>query len=232
MLDISLRPLKDRLFDPLTAAIPAFITPLQLTGLAFLSGIASCFFAAQGEPPQALYCWLLNRILDCLDGALARRRNQSSDLGGFLDLLSDFIIYSAIPICCMLGSPTSVALHTSSSGARLQRRWLAVALAEASFHVNNFVLFYVAAVTEKKRADRAVAAGGKGKEKEKDDRQVKELTSVSMRPALVEGTESGAIFTLMLIRPDWTEMLCFLLSAAVAVGIMQRVSWTVRALSS
>lgn len=229
MLDISLRPLKDILFDPVTAIIPSFITPFHITLLAFLSGIASCFFAANDEPPRALAFWLLNRALDCLDGALARRRNESSDLGGFLDLLSDFIIYSAIPICCMLGLPTPVALHSSFSGARLQRRWLAVALAEASFHVNNFVLFYVAAVTEKKRAG-AVRSQAKGKGGE-EDKTVKELTSVSMRPALIEGTESGAIFTLMLIRPYWTETLCILLAAAVAIAIVQRVSWTVRALS-
>lgn len=233
MLDISLRPLKDKIFDPLTATIPSFVTPLQLTGLAFLSGIASCIAAAYERPAQALTFWLLNRVLDCLDGALARRRNQSSDLGGFLDLLSDFVVYSAIPICCTLGLPTPVVLHTSFSGAELQRRWLAVSIAEASFHVNNFVLFFVAAVTERKKAERAVAAAGKGVAKGKDDEdvKVKELTSVSMRPALVEGTESGVIFTLMLAYPPWTEALCWLMSAGVAIGIAQRVSWTIRALS-
>lgn len=218
MLDISLRPLKDKVFDPLCSAIPSIISPLHITAAAFVSGIASCVAATLAKPQLAVSFWTLNRILDCLDGALARQRNQSSDLGGFLDLLSDFIYYSAIPICCALG------LSTQLEPSVLQRRWLAVAVAESSFHVNNFVLFFVAAVTERKKAEKA-KAGGKA-----EDAEVKELTSVSMRPALVEGTESGAIFTLMLAVPSWTETLCWMLSAGVAVGIAQRVRWTVAAL--
>ncbi|KAI4273163.1 MAG: hypothetical protein LQ337_004835, partial [Flavoplaca oasis] len=38
-----------------------------------------------------LLFWILNRALDCLDGALARHRGTASELGGFLDLLGDFI---------------------------------------------------------------------------------------------------------------------------------------------
>lgn len=218
MLDITLRPLKDKIFDPLCMAIPSTISPLQITFFAFLSGICSCIASVLNRPLLAVSLWLLNRILDCLDGAVARRRSQASDLGGFLDLLSDFIIYSAIPICCTLG------LTSRHEPGLLQRQWLAVAVVESTFHVNNFILFFVAAVAERKKAEKA-ATGGKT-----DADSVKELTSVSMRPALVEGTESGLVFTLMLAVPAWTETLCWVLSAAVAIGIMQRTSWTVAAL--
>lgn len=221
MLDITLRPLKDTLFDPLSKSIPPSITPLHLTALAFLAGLASCIAAAQSASSMALTLWLLNRILDCLDGAVARHRTQSSDLGGFLDLLSDFIIYSAIPICCSLGYEGTVM-----PPGTIERRWLAVAIAEATFHVNNFVLFFIAAVVEKKKAE----AAAKGETSKEEEAKVKELTSVSMRPALVEGAESGAIFTVMLAQPMWTEWLCWLLSAGVVAGIAQRVSWTVGAL--
>lgn len=218
MLDISLRPLKDKIFDPLCAAIPEAISPLQMTGLALLSGVCSCLAAAVALPQLAVSLWLCNRILDCLDGAVARRRNQASDLGGFLDLLSDFIIYSAIPICCALGLEPAVTPRV------LQRRWLAVAIAESSFHVNNFILFFVAAVAERKRAEKSKKGGTV------EDGEVKELTSVSMRPALIEGTESGIIFTLMLAIPTWTDGLCWALSAGVVVGIVQRTVWTIGAL--
>ena len=160
----------------------------------------------------------LTGILDCLDGAVARRRGQTTDLGGFLDLLSDFVVYSAIPICCA----SSLALdaeHTS-----VFRLWLAVAVTEATFHINNFVLFFVAAVMEKRKAEHSKA----GKQ---TDASICELTSVSMRPALVEGSESGAIFTLMLAVPEWTETLCWILSVGVVAGTAQRVLWTVRALT-
>lgn len=80
-------------------------------------------------------------------------------------------------------------------------------MVEASFHVNNFVLFYVAAVAAK--------------------RGEKELTSVTMRPALIEGFESGVIFTAMLVWPEWITWLCWGMSAAVAVGVGQRVTYLV-----
>jgi phosphatidylglycerophosphate synthase len=41
--------------------------------------------------------------LDCLDGSLARNRNAVTDLGGFLDLFNDFIVYSLLPIAIYLG---------------------------------------------------------------------------------------------------------------------------------
>jgi phosphatidylglycerophosphate synthase len=141
--------------------------------------------------PMGIYLWLPNRFLDCLDGSLARSRNAATDLGGFLDLLSDFIIYSLLPITVCLGQDaTSV-------------NWIALALLEASFHVNNFVLFYSAAVAAKRQDD--------------------ELTSVTMRPALVEGFESGVIFTAMLIWPQYINYWMWAMSFGVAVGICQRV---------
>lgn len=152
--------------------------------------------------------WLLNRVLDCVDGALARQRKCASDLGGLLDLLGDFIIYSLIPISCALGS-------SDKSNTSL---WLSVTAVEASFHVNNFVLFYVAAVVEKTKA--------KG-----DEQGTKELTSVAMRPALIEGFESGAIFTLMIWLPDHVELLCWLMTSLVCIGVIQRVVWVVPVLS-
>ncbi len=85
--------------------------------------------------------------------------------------------------------------------------WLAIAVVEASFHVNNFVLFYVGAVLEKRKAGMVVGAGGKDGAKDGDGKEakakvmVKELTSVAMRPALVEGVESGIMFTVMLAWP-------------------------------
>ncbi|KAI7203888.1 hypothetical protein D0869_08425 [Hortaea werneckii] len=221
MLDITLRPLKDKVFDPLCSLIPQSITPGQLTFAAFITGLLSCVAASQQAAFTALSLWLLNRALDCLDGAIARQRNQSTDLGGFLDLLGDFVIYSSIPICCALGGgPEELSV------SQTQRLWAAVACSEASFHVNNFVLFYIAAITEKQKAANAVS-DEKSKNVETGEKRVKELTSLSMKPALVEGAESGLIFTVMLIKPEWTEVLCWMLTVGVAIGTVQRVLWVV-----
>ncbi|KAL9586414.1 MAG: hypothetical protein Q9212_000929 [Teloschistes hypoglaucus] len=214
MFDISLRPLKDKLFDPCCSYVPASIKPLHVTIFAFLFGLLSCYFAAT-KPTSvslSLLFWALNRALDCLDGALARHRGTTSDLGGFLDLLGDFTIYSLLPIAIARGSaPTDPGT------------FMAIAALEATFHVNNFILFYLAAVTEK-----AVSEQREGDAKGKDKK--KELTSVMMRPALVEGMESGLIFTAMLGFPDSIRELSWTMSGLVAFGIIQRSAWAIGAL--
>lgn len=208
MLDIQLRPLKDVVFDTITPLVPSFISPSSITFWGFLFGLDACYFAAKNDIYRSLLCWFVNRALDCLDGAVARKRNQASDLGGFLDLLCDFIVYSAIPICCAWGQEDADT-----------KLWLAVAVLEASFHVNNFVLFYAGAVIEK-RKNSGNNDGGK----------VKELTSIAMRPALIEGTESAVFFTAMLLYPQYLWHLSWSMTVLVAIGIIQRTFWLLRAL--
>jgi len=36
--------------------------------------------------------WILNRILDGMDGMVARKRNISTKFGGYLDILVDFTV--------------------------------------------------------------------------------------------------------------------------------------------
>ncbi|KAI4190863.1 MAG: hypothetical protein LQ346_004837 [Caloplaca aetnensis] len=213
MFDIPLRPLKDNLFDPCCRFIPAFISPLHITSLAFLFGLLSCYFISitHANSTLSLLFWALNRSFDCLDGALARHRGTASDLGGFLDLLGDFTIYSLLPIAIAQGSAT----ETTSSV------WRSVAVLEATFHVNNFILLYVAAIAEKPSNSEEKGAS-KGKQKE--------LTSVMMRPALIEGMESGLIFTAMLVYPSAIQTLSWAMASLVAVGIFQRTWWVVNAL--
>lgn len=205
MLDITLRPLKDGLFTPLSRSIPQRVTPLHITLAAFLCGLVSCVLAWRDNVNGSILFWTLNRSLDCLDGAVARHRNQQSDLGGFLDLLCDFITYALIPI--------AVAGRNASLQATRDAEMLLVALLEAAFWINNFVLFYIAAHLEKKDA--------KGKT---------ELTSMAMRPALVEGFESGVFFTLMLAMPERLGLIAAVMATGVAIGTGQRVKWFVDAL--
>lgn len=203
MYDITLREWKDRYAKLICQVLPAWITPNTLTLAAFISGLLACYTSAFGAPTSStwpLIFWLFNRALDGLDGSLARERSVATELGGFLDLLGDFIIYSLLPIAVAHGEDMSLYGPSALD-------WKAVAMVEASFHINNFVLFYIAAVAAK--------------------RDKKELTSVTMRPALIEGFESGVIFTAMLIWPEHITMLCWVMSAAVAVGVVQRVSYLV-----
>jgi len=200
MLDITLRPLKDNVFAPLSRSVPASITPVHITAAAFVAGLISCLFACAGHRTPSLVFWAANRALDCLDGAVARHRDQQTVLGGFLDLLGDFIVYALVPVACVVGNGWSGE----------QTPALVVALLEASFWINNFVLLYIAALVEK------------GKD---------ELTSLAMRPALIEGFESAVFFTLMLAVPSLVGVLSAVMFMGVVFGTGQRVRWVVLALS-
>lgn len=205
MFDIRLRSLKDGIFEPCCQFIPSIITPFQITAAAFVAGLLSCQFASQNHILTSLSFWLLNRALDCLDGALARHRKSASDLGGFLDLLGDFIVYSLLPIAIVAGQAGELS------------QWQAVAVLEASFHLNNFVLFYIAAIAEKK------ASAGENRSKE--------LTSLMMKPALIEGMESALFFTVMLAYPECIRIWSYSMAGLVLIGTAQRVVWVVPVLT-
>ena len=74
------------------------VSPTALTGVGLLAGLAAAALAAAGLPLAALALWLLNRLLDGLDGELARAFGRQSDLGGYLDILADFTVYALIPL--------------------------------------------------------------------------------------------------------------------------------------
>lgn len=214
MFDIALRSLKDDVFTPVSRCVPPFVTPLQVTAAAFFAGLISCLCACTNHRVLSLIFWAANRVLDCLDGALARARGEQTDLGGFLDLLGDFIIYALVPIACAARNNLD---EKSTSGGRAVVDVLAIALLEASFWLNNFVLFFVAALVEKRGADRLLQENS-------------ELTSLSMMPALIEGLESAVFFTLMLAMPSHVGIISVAMFLGVVYGTWQRVSWLVAAL--
>lgn len=75
-----------------------------VTAVALAVGIGGCVAVAVGAWTPALVLWLVNRGLDGLDGALARRR-APSDLGGLLDLLADFVVYGAFVVALAVAEP-------------------------------------------------------------------------------------------------------------------------------
>ena len=71
------------------------ITPDQVTLAGFAIGVCTVPLLAMTCYRFALAFILASRILDGVDGALARR-TTTSDAGGFLDIVCDFIFYSAV----------------------------------------------------------------------------------------------------------------------------------------
>ncbi len=99
MLDRHLHPrIKPLLHQCVRVLDKPGITPDGLTLVGFAIGVLALPFLALGWYLAALVAILLNRLLDGLDGALARRRGLT-DAGGFLDISLDFLFTR----WCLLG---------------------------------------------------------------------------------------------------------------------------------
>ena len=105
MFDAQLRPLIDRLLNPIGRGLVALgMTANQLTMIGDAFGLIAAGCVAAGLFYPALLFVIANRVIDGLDGAVARA-SRSSDFGGYLDIVSDFIFYSAIPLAFAVARP-------------------------------------------------------------------------------------------------------------------------------
>lgn len=110
MLDRHLHPrIKPLLHQCVRVLDKPGITPDGLTLVGFAIGVLALPFLALGWYLAALVAILLNRLLDGLDGALARRRGLT-DAGGFLDISLDFLFYALVPFGFILAAPEQNAL--------------------------------------------------------------------------------------------------------------------------
>lgn len=75
----------------------------------FVLGMAAAAAIALQQYVPGLVLLLLSRLMDGLDGAVARA-TQPTDRGGFLDITLDFLFYAAIPLAFAIADPTSNAL--------------------------------------------------------------------------------------------------------------------------
>lgn len=78
---------------------------ISLAGAAF--GIGAGALIAAGHFSGGLALILVSRLLDGLDGAVARA-TRATDFGGYLDILCDYIFYTAIPLGFALAAPANV----------------------------------------------------------------------------------------------------------------------------
>ena len=105
MLDTTLRRLIDPPLDAAGRRLAA--SGLSANGVTlggFLLGLAALPMLAAGQFGWALIVILLNRLADGLDGAIARVRGVT-DLGGYLDILCDFLFYGAVVFGFALAAP-------------------------------------------------------------------------------------------------------------------------------
>lgn len=105
MLDARLRPLIDPPLNALgrtLAQLGVTANALTFTGLAL--GLAGAAAIAVDHVGWGLALILANRLLDGLDGAVARAKGPT-DLGGYFDIVADFAFYVSIPLAFGIRAP-------------------------------------------------------------------------------------------------------------------------------
>ena len=80
-----------------------------VTCAGFATGMSGAIAIAFDAVVVGLVLILISRLADGLDGAIARA-TQKTDLGGFLDIVLDFIFYGAVPLAFAVLNPEQNAL--------------------------------------------------------------------------------------------------------------------------
>ena len=110
MIDARLLPLQRAALQPLARFLArrgVSADRLSITG--FLAGLAAFAALCFGQWLTALLLILLNRLLDGLDGAVARIHGPT-DRGAYLDIALDMVFYALIPLGFAIQAPQDHAL--------------------------------------------------------------------------------------------------------------------------
>ncbi|GAA58435.1 inner membrane protein YnjF [Pseudoalteromonas sp. BSi20652] len=194
MLDKFITPVIKPLLTPVVMIMhKRGITADQLTVVGFLVGLLAVPLLAFEMWYGALVAIALNRILDGLDGALARYANQSSSAGGFLDITLDFLFYAAIPLGFILATPEQNAIAGS------------ILLATFIGTGSSFLAFAIAA------------------EKFKLEKPQFKYKSFYYLNGLTEGTETIALFIAFCIWPQHFAVMASIFAIACGITIFTRI---------
>jgi phosphatidylglycerophosphate synthase len=194
MLDARLRRLIDPPLDRLSGPLARHGWSANFaTVLGFAIGLGAMAAIADRAYGLGLGLLLLNRLLDGLDGALARRSGLT-DLGGFLDIVGDFIIYSGVPLAFALADPGANALP-------------------AAFLIFSFIgtgtSFLAYAIMAAKRG---ITTDLRGKK------------SLYYLGGLTEGTETIVAFVLACLWPAWFPLIAWVFGALCWLTTATRVA--------
>lgn len=208
MLDRPVRALLERPVNALAAALDRpGITPDGLTVAGLVLGLASAVAAALQLWALALVLWLVSRVIDGLDGALARRRRADgritgdSEAGGFLDITADFVVYGATVLGVALGAT-----------AAFDAPWQPFAAVLLAYYVNGAAFLAFSSIAER------------------TGRRIDDGRSLSFLGRIAEGTETIVVHSLWLILPFWAWQLAIAWAVFVGVSAVQRMVAGYRAL--
>jgi phosphatidylglycerophosphate synthase len=197
MFDTPLRKIKDQVGTPLARRLSR-VSPTTVSLIGLVIALLAAWSAYRQIYFAAFALWILNRVLDGLDGLLARLHNKQSDFGGYVDILTDFVAYAALPIGLVAGSPSS-------------ERYLALAFLLASFYINTASWMYLAAILEKRSMHG-------------DDTQ----TTIIMPAGIIGGFETIIAFGVFTLFPAYLTILYIIFATLVFITIIQRLIWAKR----
>ena len=193
MLDGKARQIIDPALDRMGSALAAAgVSANAVTGAGLATGLAAALAIALEAYLAGLVLLLVSRLADGLDGAVARH-SQKTDLGGYLDIVSDFTFYGAIPLGFVFADP-------SANG-------VAGAVLIFSFYVNgsSFLAF---AIMAEKQGLTTIARGSK---------------SLYFTTGLAEGTETIAVFCAFCLFPSAFVPIAYVFAAICFITAGARV---------
>lgn len=205
MFDEKMRQLKDNAFAPLAHLLQA-VPPWFFTVAGLVAGLATAVTLWQQQYALGLLLWFLNRVFDGLDGAVARQCGTSSDFGGYLDIVVDFVIYAAIPVGLAAGR-----VDPTAATGMAQPLIFSLIFLLCTYYVNAASWMYLAAVLEKRRASH-------------DGR----LTTIVMPAGIIGGTETIIFYTAFIFFPAHLVWLFGLMGGLIVITILQRLVWAAR----
>ncbi|MGF1600266.1 MAG: CDP-alcohol phosphatidyltransferase family protein [Acidimicrobiales bacterium] len=176
------------------------MTALQITALGFSLGLGAAAFAATGRWWPALGCWLGSRVVDGLDGTVARLEGATAR-GGFLDLIADFTVYAAFIAGVAVAIPDA--------------RLAAVVLL-CTYYVSGAAFLAWSGLAAEMRLERT----GEGLELD-DDRTVRFVGG------LAEGFETIVAYSLVCLVPEQAELVLWAFAGLVGVTALQRVTFAI-----
>lgn len=108
MFDAKIRPFIDPALNRMGAAIARRgVTANQVTLAGAVLGALAGIAIGLGQPLLGLGFIAASRLLDGLDGAVARSR-QPTDFGGYLDIVCDYVFYLAVPLGFGFAAPANL----------------------------------------------------------------------------------------------------------------------------
>ncbi|SBS26536.1 Inner membrane protein YnjF [Marinomonas aquimarina] len=174
----------------------------QVTLVGFAIGLCGALLIATDWYLLGLFAIALNRLCDGLDGSIARTTQSSSDAGGYLDIVLDFIFYSAVVVGFAAAAPEQNALA-------------------AAFLIWSFMgtgsSFLAFAIMAAKRNIEQLDYGKK---------------SLYFLGGITEGTETIACFVLMCLFPGQFVLLAMLFGGLCWVTTVTRIYAAYKMLSA